>query len=87
MEETSARARDNSPFQHNLGTTDVIVYIVGKKTLGGAIHQIDYGGYHAVHYYGVYWHKLTNTEVTVHRHGDDGNWEYVRVMIWKIPEA
>jgi hypothetical protein len=78
---------DNPPLEHNLGTTEVIVYIVGKKTWGGAVHQVDYGGYKGyIHYRGVYWYKLTETEVTVHRHGDDENWEYVRVMIWKLPE-
>ena len=77
---------DNPPFEHDLGTIDVVVYVVGKKTLGGAHHQICYGGDRSgFNYEGVYWHKLTTTEITVHRHGQDNEWEYVRVIIWKLP--
>jgi len=74
-------------FDHNLGTTNVLVYVIGTKTYGGTAHQIEYGGEKEVSLgvHGAYWHELTTTEITVHRNGDDGNWEYVRVMIWKLP--
>jgi len=82
-------AKGDNVFPHPLGTKEVIVYIVGKKTLGGAWHQMDYGGFGStwVGWLGVYWNKLTETEITVHRHGDDENWEYVRIMMWRIPES
>ena len=85
--EWTALAKGDNSFGHPLGTTDVIVYIVGKKTWGGAIHQIEYGGEKStiIGQHGVFWYKLTETEITVYRNNDDGNWEYVRVMLWKIP--
>ncbi len=75
---------------HPLKTTDVIVYMVGKKTSEGAPHQMEYGGFVNTvgvlvnDYRGAYWHKLTAGSITVHRHGNDENWEYVRVLMWKI---
>jgi len=75
-------------FTHNLTTTKVLVYMIGMK-LGASpyIHQIDYGG-ELTHldYYGAYWYDLTTTTIRVHRHGNDVNWDYIRVMIWIIQE-
>jgi len=79
---------DNPPFEHNLNSTNLLVYVVGKTTLGGALHEICYGGDKSgTNYEGVYWHKLSTTEITVHRHGQDPYWKWVRVIIWKIPES
>ena len=73
---------------HNLSTTNVFVYMVGKYSDSETpyIHQRDYGGEaHIALYYGAYWYDLTETTVAVERRADDDNWNYVRVMIWKIP--
>ncbi|UCE96036.1 MAG: hypothetical protein JSV51_10160 [Candidatus Bathyarchaeota archaeon] len=67
--------------------------MTGKRTIDGASHQMEYGGFvntvGAVvnDYRGVYWHKLTTNSITVHKHGNDENWEYARVLIWKISET
>ena len=76
-------------FTHNLGTTNVLVYVIGNYPIASPyIHQMDYGGeitHSGLNHYGAYWHELTTTTITVHRHGQDGNWEYGRVMLWKLP--
>ena len=82
--------KGDTTIYHYLNTTNVIVYIAGKETLGGAIHQMVYGGdisAGGTYWDGAYWHQLTTTGITVHRHGDDTHWVYVRVMIWKLPES
>ena len=76
---------------HSLNTTEVVVYMTGKKALKGAPHQMEYGGFVntvvvANDYRGVYWHKLTPNSITIHKHGNDENWKYVRVMLWKISD-
>lgn len=78
----------NIVFEHNLNTTNVLVYLIGNYPDSlPYIHQKDYGGeITAGNYYGVYWYALTNTTIWVHRYKDDTNWDYVRVVIWKIPE-
>ena len=73
-------------FTHNLGTTDVLVYMVGYYP-GSVpyIHQHDYGGEaNGLNTYGVYWSELTTTTIKVTRNGNDNNWPYVRVMMWKV---
>lgn len=70
---------------HTCNTTDVIVYIVGKQD-GGTSHQKDYGGWQGnLNWYGAYWYDLTDTHIRVHRHGNDGDWQLVRIFMWKIP--
>jgi hypothetical protein len=79
-------------FNHNLHlnftTTDVLVYMIGRQTLTGSILQKDYGGWQQANgnWYGAYWYGLTANTITVHRHGNDGDWVYVRILIWKIPK-
>lgn len=76
-------------FTHNLNTTNVFVYITGKyDSQSPYIHQKEYGGLMNTFgsLLGVYWYDLTSTTVTLHRHGQDLDWNYVRVMMWKIPE-
>lgn len=74
-------------FDKQLKTTDVFVYMMGKTRMDGSPHQTDYGGYKDIlgKYYGAFWHELTLKSIKVHRHGW-GNWNYVRVMIWEVPE-
>ena len=67
-------------FAHDLGTTEVFVYLVGRDiddTLG--IHQYEYAGM-----YWAYWHKLDSNNISVTAY--PGSWDEVRVMIWRIPE-
>lgn len=68
---------------HNLGTTNVLVYMIGYN---GAINQIQYGGDDTQFaQYGAYWSQLTATSITITRQGNDVNWQSIRVMIWKLP--
>jgi len=75
-------------FNHNLNATNVLVYLIGNDPGSSPyIHQWDYGGeLTAGKYYGAYWYDLTETSIYVHRHGQDENWDYVRIMLWKIQE-
>ena len=78
---------------HDLGTTDVLVYVISNRTNG--ITQIYHGGeiYWSEsppqnNYAGLYWHSLDNTSIAISRYSNDLWWSQVRVMIWKIePEA
>lgn len=73
---------------HNLTTTNVLVYMIGKYSdyASPYIHQHDYGGeLSGSSYYGAYWSDLTKTTIRVTRQGQDANWNYIRVVIWKIP--
>jgi len=84
---------------HNLNTTEVFVYVVGR--LGPPddhiIHQLHYGGYgyylydgtghvYASRYEGLKWTGLTNTTIGLVRSSGDTDWQQVRVLIWKIPQ-
>jgi hypothetical protein len=75
---------------HGLNTTDVFVYMIGKysDTETPYIHQRDYGGTIGVlTSYGAYWYDLTAMTISVQRYNQDTNWNYARVMIWKIPDS
>jgi len=77
---------ETKSLPHNLGTTDVIVYLIGNDTSLYGIHQRDYGGaLSGGNYFGAYWHDLTDTWIEVTRRDQDQNWDYIRVLIWKIP--
>lgn len=73
---------------HDLGTTEVYVYVIGK-TEAGLIHQLDYGWIHGggVEYnkFGLAWYGLDTEVIKAWRAAQDENWVQVRVMIWKIP--
>jgi len=73
-------------FTHNLGTTEVFVYIVGKEFGADTIHQWYIGGGGGGNRFGTWWYDLDISRVTVYRCGDDYMWDQVRVMIWKISE-
>jgi hypothetical protein len=75
---------------HNLGTTDVLVYMIGKEDDARPyIHQMNYGGECKEWdvWCGAWWRDLTTTEITVKRADGDDHWNYVRIMIWKIPST
>jgi len=72
---------------HNLGTTEVLVYVIGKHPTSLAINQFYYGYVFLTSgdVRGLSWFTLTDTSIKVLRGPDDtGAWEQVRVMIWKI---
>ena len=70
---------EETVFTHNLNTTEVFVYMIGKDTDQiYKIHQYEYGGT-----YWAYWHNLDSNNISVTA---EWPWDYVRVMIWRIPE-
>jgi len=77
---------------HNLGTKNVMVYMMGRKNMTTTespyIHQKHYGGEIQVGWSGgVFWRDLTETTIDIQRiKGGTGEdyWNYVRVMIWKV---
>jgi len=77
-------------FSEPLNTANVFVYMIGKQSNTSEPHQIAYGGDTRTGvvntYYGAYWYELTSNYIKVNRHGNDIDWNYVRIMIWKIPE-
>jgi hypothetical protein len=95
----TVKAGERLDLTHNLNTTEVFVYVVGRygPPDNTTIHQIYYGGYcyylydGTGHVYasvdqGLEWIGLTNTTIALYRHSDDFYWQQVRVMIWKIKE-
>jgi len=77
---------------HNLNTTELLVYLIGRYWSGYEWHhQFAFGGsrdeYH--NQQGAWW-AATNTTINLYRGAQDNAsgmpWQYVRVMIWKIPE-
>jgi len=74
---------------HNLNTTEVLVYVIGKDpNPSTAIHQFYYGyvwltsGANR----GLAWYSLTDTSIKVLRAPNDTIWSQVRVLIWKMQE-
>lgn len=69
-------------FYHNLNTTKLFVYLIGKDPEG--IHQINIGADDNIR--GAYWFHLDDTRIAVYRvNAAYWQWEQARVMIWKIP--
>ena len=78
---------------HNLGgdPEDYIVFLTGKSSQGGYIHQKNYGTNRpsAGSWYGCEWCRLTNTTITVWRgdHDDDmapyDDWYWFKIRILK----
>jgi len=72
-------------FTHNLHTTEVFIYVMGKGT-DGTIHQIAYGGdTGGGGNNGVFWSALDETNIAICRVTGDVVWSQARVMMWKIP--
>lgn len=83
-------AGSNVVLTHNLGTTNVLVYMIGKYSDSAApyIHQVQYGGDDTSWYlWGAFWSELQTTTIRITRQRDDSNWNAIRVFIWKIPNA
>jgi hypothetical protein len=77
-------------FTHNLSTTNVLVYMIGKYSDSASpyIHQIDYGGeLSGGSRWGVWWCDLTETTIRVKRNAQDMQWNWVRILVWKIPDS
>lgn len=78
-----------TPFTHDLNTTNVLVYMIGKDVDGTYdIHQWKFGADdNALAWLGTGWLNLTETTIKVARQKDDAYWDEVRIMIWKLPES
>jgi len=70
-------------LSHNLNTTEVFVYLIGKWGYNAKIHQRAYG---SVDSWGAFWYDLDSKRIRVNRRTNDGTWDYIRVMIWRLPE-
>ena len=71
---------------HNLNTTDLLVYVLGKNEEGP--NQNRFGGDNwSGGYNGLQWNRLTNSTIRLLRLSHDVNYEYVRVRLWKILPA
>lgn len=73
-------------LNHNLGTTDVMVYMMGyDNDSTHYTHQIGFGG---DNYFGgaggAYWYELTSTTIKTTRAADDNDWHMIRALIWKV---
>jgi len=77
---------------HNLGTTNVHVYMTGYSE---AYYKTNHAFYGSEMYYtmtgdliryGAYWCVLTSTTIDVVRLTDDPSWEQIRVQMWIIQE-
>ena len=87
-------------FTHNLGTKELLVYVIGKDSVSDwnpstgdytwniGINQWVYGSGADCGNVdrGLYWMHLDETTIQVRRGEDDIKWDEVRVMLWKIPE-
>ena len=77
---------------HNLNTTELLVYFIGKYDSDSIwMHQYCFGGdsKYLIGEYGAWW-AATNTTINLYRAGSDHQsgmpWGLARVMIWKIPQ-
>jgi prefoldin subunit 5 len=76
-------------YNHNLNTTEVLVYMIGKysNTTSPYIHQYGFGAdNYASGVFGAAWSDLTSTSIKLTRFNQDTNWVNIRVMLWKIPQ-
>jgi len=75
-------------FDHHLGTTNVIVYLMFSNDINGSnINHHWYGGQNSGTWWGgAWWSNLTEDFILVERYAHSDECAYVRVMIWKIPE-
>jgi hypothetical protein len=89
--DTSAGA-DILTVEHNLGTQDIFVYMIGKDQWGST-HQGAYGGRIDVadRDVGAYWITTDGNTIDVWRRESDQTWgsprwQEVRLCIWRLPE-
>jgi len=69
---------------HNLNTTDLFVYIIGRSEHDG-INQMAYGGF-SPWGDGIFWYELTETTIRIYREGGDESYEQIRAILWIIQE-
>jgi outer membrane murein-binding lipoprotein Lpp len=74
---------------HDLNTTEVIVYMIGRNSATGyKIHQTFYGGAQTPNgidtIRGAYWYYLDEMTLRIHRLRNDIFWDEVRILIWKL---
>jgi hypothetical protein len=75
-------------LNHNIGTTDLFVYLIGKEG-GTQTHQIFLGGDKMMNdnfrtQEGAYWY-CDETSIHVKRMMTDEKWQEIRILIWKLP--
>lgn len=77
---------DETFIEHDLGTTEVLVFITGNDTEFNTIHQFRYGGdlTMAPRYKGVGWFNMNSTHISLWTYLDEVRWDYVRVRMWRI---
>lgn len=84
----SIAAGDGVEVRHELGTSNVFVYLVGRITPGGALHQYGYGEDRyvdsGIKNKGVYWFSLTTFNIWIVRGAQDTFWEQFRLRLWII---
>jgi len=84
----SIDAGDGVEVTHELGTSDVLVYLVGRTTPGGGLHQHKYGADRYVDsgtkHTGVHWFSLTTFNIWIVRGAQDTSWEQFRLRLWII---
>lgn len=72
--------QETTIFTHNLNTTELLVYLIGKSPdAPWLIHQMLYGNL------GARWQRLTTTTIDVYRAPTDPAWPEARMMLWIIP--
>lgn len=79
-------------LQHNLNTMEYLVYVIKNEASPTEFHNFGTGGAFIEDYMtdikisaGTRWNAARNS-ITVHRYPDDSVSNYVRVMLWKIPQ-
>ena len=72
---------------HNLGTADLLVYLIGWN-VDDQVHQLYYGGSRTAGGYqrGGKWFGLDSSHITLSRGFYGDHWESIRVMLWIIQE-
>jgi hypothetical protein len=76
-------------LEHELGTTEVLVYMTANTSLGDyGLNQAFYGGFfwNMTFNHGALWCKLNNNNISLIRYQGDYHWEQVRVRMWRIQE-
>ena len=75
-------------FPHNLQTTDLFVYVIGRNSEMWT-HQYYYGGDEnsnpGTEYQGIKWYAFDANTIILSRSGTDSYYEQVRVLAWKLP--
>jgi hypothetical protein len=79
----------SNTITHNLGTTDIFVYVIGKW--GDKVNQYHFGqdiyfdAEDYVYESGLYWETTGINTISLRRGPTDIDWASARVLIWKLP--